>query len=450
MTGRICGTGSCLPKEVWDNDRLSQMVDTSDEWIRERTGIRQRHIATGEETTVSLAVGAARAALEDAGISAEEIDLLMVATVSPDEFFPTTSCRVQDAIGAVNATCFDLNAACTGFIFALNTAQAYISQGIYRTALIIGAERLSNLTNWEDRTTCILFGDGAGAAVVRAQDEAADASADAACGSNSKSAFDGENARERSDGVAGERNGNSTCGMDGTRVGNSICGVDGTRGGNSTCGMAGANVSPGRYAQVTHSVGAKGDALTCVSRNQAKYAGVDAPETYLQMDGRAVFKFAVSKVPAVILELAEKEKIDLAEVKYFVLHQANERIIQGIRKKLKPEILHLAEGHLREEHLREKDRPENQTEQEDEKKPDVSVNKAQAQENVREEKTPESEEEYEARFPVNIHDTGNTSSASIPILLDQLNKEGKLQRGDKLILAGFGAGLSYGASYMVW
>ncbi len=321
MTGKICGTGSCIPEAVWDNQKLSEMVETSDEWIRERTGVAARHIALGEETTVSLAAGAARAALENAGMSPEEIQLIIVATVSPDKLMPTTSCEVQKQIGAVNATCFDLNAACTGFLFALNTAQAYLSQGIYRTALIIGAESLSQLTNWEDRSTCILFGDGAGAAVLRASET-------------------------------------------------------------------------GIYGLVTHSVGDMGEVLTCSSRNRKEYAnGPAAPETYMQMNGKEVFKFAVSKVPEVIGELLEQEGLTTADIRYFLLHQANERIVRSVAKRMKTDM---------------------------------------------------------ERFPVNIENYGNTSSASIPILMDEMNRKGLLKPGDKLIFSGFGAGLSYGASLMEW
>ncbi|MDE6700411.1 MAG: 3-oxoacyl-ACP synthase, partial [Acetatifactor sp.] len=171
MIGKILGTGSCVPAQSWDNNKLSEMVDTNDEWIRERTGIVTRHVAEGEESTVALAAGAAKAALENAGLEAEALELIIVATVSPENLVPCTACQVQEALGAKGATCFDLNGACTGFLLAMNTAQAYLAQGIYRTALIVGAECLSNLMDWNDRSTCILFGDGAGAAVLQAQPE---------------------------------------------------------------------------------------------------------------------------------------------------------------------------------------------------------------------------------------------------------------------------------------
>lgn len=321
MIGEICGTGSRVPRDVWDNQRLARMVDTSDEWIRERTGVSRRHIAAGEENTVLLASEAAREALLDAGMDAREVELIIVATITPGRIMPCTACEVQREIGAVNAVCFDLNAACTGFLFALNTAQAYMGQGIYGTALVIGAESLSNLVNWTDRSTCILFGDGAGAVVLRASEQ-------------------------------------------------------------------------GRYAQLAHSVGTGGEALTCASRNQLRYErDPRAGETYLQMEGGTVFKFAVSRVPEAIRELLEREKLSQDQVKFYLLHQANRRIVESAARRL-------GEGM--------------------------------------------------EKFPTNMEEYGNTSSASIPILLDELNKAGKLRRGDRLILAGFGAGLSYGASLMQW
>lgn len=307
MIGKICGTGSYVPSEYLDNDDLSQMVDTSDEWIRERTGIVKRHIAK-EETTVSMAAKAAKKALESAGVQPEEIDLLLVSTISSNVILPCTACEVQKEIHAVHATCFDLNAACTGFLFAYNTAQAYIANGMSKNALVIGAESLSNLVDWEDRGTCILFGDGAGAAVLRAE--------------------------------SGEM-----------------------------------------YAAVTHSDGEKGDALTCDMG------------AFMKMDGQEVFKFAVRQVPAGISEVLQKNGLSVDDIDYFILHQANRRIVEAVAKRMKVEI---------------------------------------------------------EKFPMNLQEYGNTSSASIPLLLDELNRQGKLKKGQKLIFAGFGAGLSWGASILEW
>ena len=317
MTGKICGTGSWAPPKVWDNNDLARLVDTSDEWIRERTGVVQRHIAEENEDTVTMASRAAQRALEDADIKAEEIDLIIVATISPTEIMPCVACGVQEKLGAEKATCFDLNGACTGSLLALNTAQAYLSQGIYQTARVIGAEKLSALTDWTDRGTCILFGDGAGAVVLKAEES-------------------------------------------------------------------------GRYAQVTQSIGKKGGALTLRSRNQIQYeTDPKAKETYIQMNGKEVFTFAVSKVPEAVKNLLSREKVPCEDIRYYLLHQANERIIRSAARRIGEDI---------------------------------------------------------SKFPMNMDEYGNTSSASLLILLDEVKKSGKLQRGDKLVLAGFGGGLTYGAS----
>ncbi|MEQ2371110.1 beta-ketoacyl-ACP synthase III [Blautia sp. CLA-JM-H16] len=317
MTGKICGTGSWAPDKVWDNNDLAQMVETSDEWIRERTGVVKRHIAEEKEDTVTMAAEAARRALEDAEIKAEEIDLIIVATISPTEIMPCVACGVQERLGADNATCFDLNGACTGSLLALNTAQVYLAQSIYQTALVIGAEKLSGLTDWTDRGTCILFGDGAGAVVLKAAEN-------------------------------------------------------------------------GRYAQITHSIGKRGSALTLKSRNQVCYeTDPKAKETYIQMNGKEVFTFAVSKVPEAIKTLLKREEISCEDIRYYLLHQANERIIRSAARRIGDDI---------------------------------------------------------SKFPMNMAEYGNTSSASLLILLDEVKKSGKLNRGDKLILAGFGGGLTYGAS----
>lgn len=317
MTGKICGTGSWAPPKVWDNNDLARLVDTSNEWIRERTGVVQRHIAEENEDTVTMASRAAQRALEDADIKAEEIDLIIVATISPTEIMPCVACGVQEKLGAEKATCFDLNGACTGSLLALNTAQAYLSQGIYQTALVIGAEKLSALTDWTDRGTCILFGDGAGAVVLKAEES-------------------------------------------------------------------------GRYAQVTQSIGKKGGALTLRSRNQIQYeTDPKAKETYIQMNGKEVFTFAVSKVPEAVKNLLSREKVPCEDIRYYLLHQANERIIRSAARRIGEDI---------------------------------------------------------SKFPMNMDEYGNTSSASLLILLDEVKKSGKLQRGDKLVLAGFGGGLTYGAS----
>ncbi len=324
MVGKVCGTGSYVPAHYLDNDDLSRMVETNDAWIQERTGVIRRHIIQ-EDTTVSMAAEAARRALEDGMVSAEEIDLILVTTFTSEVLLPCAACEVQRELGAVHATCFDLNAACTGFVFAWNTAQAYMASGLYRCVLIIGAESLSNFVNWKDRGTCILFGDGAGAVVLRAEE--------------------GEN-----------------------------------------------------LPFVTHSDGAKGKALTCLSRHRKDWTVEQEQQelenpSFIQMDGQGVFRFAVKKVPEAVDEVLEKAQMTMEDVDYLILHQANRRIVEAVAKRLKTDM---------------------------------------------------------GKFPMNLQEYGNTSSASIPILLDEMNRQGKLQKGQKLILAGFGAGLSWGASLVEW
>ncbi len=321
MSIKIIGTGSALPVKQVANGELTKLVDTSDEWIRERTGIRSRHISTGE-TVASLATQACQKALQNAGKEAAEVELLMVATCSPELALPCTACQVQDKLGAVHAVSFDLNAACAGFLFALHTAYAYIASGIYRNALIAGAEVLSKIIDWADRSTCILFGDGAGAVMVERCDEG------------------------------------------------------------------------GILGFVQCSDGSRGRVLSCGSRPlNNPYASQTDFETYVQMDGREVFSFAVRQVPASIEEVLEKTGLTVEDVDLFVLHQANRRIIDGICKRLKAD-------------------------------PD--------------------------RFPVNLDRVGNMSSAAIPVLLDELNAQGRLSAGMTLVLSGFGAGLTYGACVIKW
>lgn len=341
MTATICGTGSYIPSYTMDNHDIARMVETSDEWIRERTGVVRRHIIR-EETTVSMAAKAARRALENADVLPEELDLILVSTISSNVILPCAACEVQREINAVNATCFDLSAACTGFVLAYNTALAYLAGGIYRTALVIGSESLSNLTNWKDRGTCILFGDGAGAAVLRAD------------------------------------------------------------GGQETAAED-SGLEAGYYLPVTHSDGSKGSALTCKSRHDfngltdADRQGCPENMTdeshYMQMDGQAVFKFAVKRVPEVIEEVLALNRISTDEISYYILHQANKRIVEAVAKRLGEPI---------------------------------------------------------EKFPMNLQEYGNTSSASIPILLDEMNREARFAAGQKLVLAGFGAGLTWGASIVEW
>lgn len=323
MNMRILGTGSAVPKSIITNDDLGKIVDTNDEWIKERTGIAKRHVSDGD-TVATLGASACMKALENAGKKAEDVELIIVATCSPEMALPCAACQVQSMIGATKAVAFDLNAACSGFLFALNTAFSFFSVGSYKNALIIGSEVLSKIVDWEDRNTCILFGDGAGAVYVEAVDE--------------------------------------------------------------EC----------KYSFVQHANGAKGNVLACGYRDVKNplYEEKDnISNKFVSMDGREVFKFAVRSVPECINEVLEKEGIETSDVDYFVLHQANIRIIQGIANKLGCDM---------------------------------------------------------DKFPNNLAEYGNMSSATIPVLLDELNRNGILERGMRLVLSGFGAGLTYGATIISW
>lgn len=321
MKVRITGTGWELPEYEADNNYLSTIVETSDEWITERTGIRKRHLVK-DETTTSLAAGAAKKALLNAGMKAEEIQLLIVATISPDTETPSTACQVQALLGAANAVAFDINAACSGFLYAVHIAEAFIKNGMYENALLIGAETLSKLVDWTDRGTCVLFGDGAGAAVLTASE------------------------------------------------------------------------SQGILSQSIGSNGSKWEVLSCAGRpNQNPLCQGEGTSGYLRMDGQEVFKFAVKTVPICIEDALKKAGLSPDEVTYFLLHQANRRIIQSVAKRLK---------------------------------------------------------QPEERFPMNIDQCANTSAASLPILLAQMNEQGRLHPGDRLVLSGFGAGLTWGACVLEW
>ena len=318
---KILGTGSALPKKVVTNDDLAQVMDTSDEWIKSRTGIEKRHIAV-EETTTSMPVEAAKKAIEAAKISVLDIDLIICATVSSDYIFPTLACEVQAAVGAKRATAFDIGAGCSGFLFALATADAYFRTGRFHNALIMGAETLSKMMDWGDRSTCVLFGDGAGAAIVSAEK-------------------------------------------------------------NQLLSM------------VQGSDGESGMALKCDNRpvnNLYRQLGAQT-YSYTEMNGSEVYKFAVRTVPAAISEALEQAKVPADDVKLYLLHQANRRIIEAVAKRLGQSL---------------------------------------------------------DKFPMNLQECGNISAASVPILLDKVCRDGMLQEGNKIVLAGFGAGLTWGACVLEW
>ncbi|MBQ1240772.1 MAG: ketoacyl-ACP synthase III [Lachnospiraceae bacterium] len=320
MTARIAGIGAYVPETIVTNDDLAKIVETSDEWISSRTGIRERRISTKEGTS-DLAAEAARRSLEAAGVKPEELDLIILGTSSPDCNYPSGACEVQAKIGAVNAAAFDISAACSGFIFAMNIVQGFLKSGIYQTALIIGAETLSKVVDWDDRSTCVLFGDGAGAAVLK-------------------------------------------------------------------------NEESGIIDMLMGSDGTKGEALKCTSRSLGNFLTGERPELgFMTMDGQEVFRFAVKRVPESIESLMKRNQTAKEDIRYYILHQANERIVEAVARRLKEPM---------------------------------------------------------DKFPMIIEKYGNTSTASIPLLLDDMVKKGMLEAGDKIILSGFGAGMTWGAVLLEW
>lgn len=314
---KILGTGSALPERVVTNDDLAGFLDTSDEWISTRTGIRQRRVLT-TETLQSLAERAAANALQNAGVAPEEIDFVLVSTVQAETMSPALACDLQAALG-LKCMGVDLNGGCTGFIAALAVAEGLIASNRAQRILVISAEALSRFADWTDRSTCVLFGDAAGAAVVGP----------------------GEGVRDLR--FASEPRREVLCAS--TPPGNSPFAVD------------------------------------------------PAPAQYLKMQGQEVYKFAVSHSFRDIRQMLDAHGLQAEDVDFYVLHQANLRILEAVRSRLKVD---------------------------------------------------------EARFPHNIERTGNTSSATIPVLLDELNRSGRLKPGCRVILSAFGAGLCTGTALIDW
>lgn len=321
----ISGIGSFVPDRVLTNDDMSKLVDTSHEWIIERTGIEERRIVDKDTASSDLGIQAALKALEDANTSPEEIDLVLVATATPDYSFPSTACIIQNTIGAKNAAAFDLGAGCSGFVYGVATGANFVKSGAYKKVLVIGAETLSKITDWEDRNTCVLFGDGAGACVLERCEE-------------------------------------------GYGILSFELGADGS-GGNTLILPAGG------------------------SKNPASLETVKDGDHYLKMDGREVFKFAVRKMPEATLKALDKANLDLEDLDFLVPHQANLRIIDAAAKKLK-------------------------------------LNRD--------------------RICVNLDKYGNISSASVPVSLDEAVKDGRIKKGDNVVLVAFGAGLTWGSIAIKW
>ena len=319
----IKGTGKYVPERIVTNDDLSKIVDTSDEWIFGRSGIKRRRIAADGETTSDMALKASKAAIESAGLTPHDIDLVIVTTVNPDMLFPSTACILQAKLGIRNnIPCFDLEAACSGFVYGMEVATSMMASGRYKNALVVSSEKMSSMLDWKDRSTCVLFGDGSGAVVLAASGE--------------------ENA-----GILGN-----------------VLGADGSDTA-MLCMPAGGSAMPPSERTVREGL------------------------HYLKMDGREVFKHAVRIMQEKALEVLDLCGVSAEDVALLIPHQANTRIIETVAKRLK-----IPSG----------------------------------------------------KVYVNIENYGNTSSASIPIALDEVVRGGKVRKGDLVLLVAFGAGLTWGAT----
>lgn len=318
----VIGCGSYLPERVLTNAELSTMVDTTDEWIVERSGIRQRHIAAEGEKTSDLAIKAAERAIAHAGITASEIDLIVLATATPDETFPATACRVQHALGITGGAAFDVQAVCSGFIFAMATADNFLKAGQFKTALVIGAETFSRIIDWNDRTTCVLFADGAGALVLRAEEGAGD------------------------------------------------------------------NMDRGVLTTHLHSDGRHHDLLYVDG-------GPSSTQTtgHLRMLGKEVFRHAVVNLSDVVKETLAAVNMTADQIDWLVPHQANKRIIDGTARKL-----------------------------------------GMGTEKV----------------VMTVDHHGNTSAASVPLALAEAVGDGRIKRGDVVLMEAMGGGFTWGSALVRW
>ncbi|MFC5448302.1 beta-ketoacyl-ACP synthase III [Paenibacillus aestuarii] len=321
----VLGAGKYVPERILTNQELETMVETNDEWIVTRTGIRERRIASEQQATSDLCYEAAKIALDNAGITAEQLDLIVVATITPDMSFPSTACILQEKLGAKQAAAYDLSAACSGFVYGLANASNFIATGTYKYALVIGADSLSKITDYTDRNTCILFGDGAGAVVI---------------------------------GQVPEDRGFKSFELGADGSGGPLLKIEG--GG---------------------------------SRNPASQHSIDQRLHYIYMAGAEVFKFAVRIMGNAADEALRKAGWDKADIDLLVPHQANMRIIQASLNRL----------------------------------------------NMTEEKC-----------MINLDKYGNMSAASIPVALAEAAEQGRVKEGDRLILVGFGGGLTWGAAALVW
>ena len=322
---KIVGVGNYFPSRILTNDELGKMVDTSDEWITARTGIKERRIAADDEAVSDMASQAAKKALKQANLKPKDLELIIIATITPDMFFPSVACLVQANLKAFNAACLDISAACAGYIYGLSVAQAYITSGVFKNALLIGAEKLSCITDWTDRNTCVLFGDGAGACVLKA---------------------------------TGKKEG----------ILSIYLGGDG-RDADLLCLPGGG------------------------SRIPASHKSIDAGMHYIKMKGSELFKVAIKKMSDAAVNALKKCGMDYKDVDLLVPHQANVRIIRAAAKRLK-----------------------------------ISEDKVY----------------------LNIQRYGNMSTASTAAALNEAITEGRIKKGDIVVLTAFGGGLTWGACVIKW
>jgi 3-oxoacyl-[acyl-carrier-protein] synthase-3 len=318
----VVSTGAYLPSRVVTNDELTHIVETSDEWIRSRTGIRERRIAAQDELTSDMGAKAAQQALELGGIDPESIDLIIVATCTPDTIFPSTACHIQRKIGATRAAAFDLLAACSGFLYAMITAEQFIASGVYKTILVVGAEKLSSIVNWRDRNTCVLFGDGAGAVILQ----------------------------HREDGR----------------------------------GMLAFNLGAD---------GSQPGILNLMSREGSSFDGAQLTAPFIEMAGKEVYRQAVSAMNRSAEECLEKAGCKPEQVRWFIPHQANFRIVEAVAQRMGVAL---------------------------------------------------------ERFVINLDRYGNMSSACVPVALHETMMSGKLDRGDLVLLVTFGGGVTWGSLVLEW
>lgn len=322
----ISGIGTCLPENVVTNQDLALHVETSDEWIRTRTGIAERRLATEGQEVSTMGAEAARAALMDAGLEPGDVDVIVCATMSPELPFPSTACLIQSKLGLPRVPAFDVSAACSGFLYALEVTTRLVQSGAYKRALLIGTEKMSSILDWQDRTTCVLFGDGAGACIIEASEKP------------------------------------------GVGILDILLGAEGSR--TDLLYMPSGG-----------------------SRQPASHHSVDAREHFLRMNGKEVFKLAVKEMGSIATELLERNHLDSNDLACIIPHQANERIIDALAARL---------------------------------------------------------ELPKTRFLKNIDRYGNTSAASVPIALEEARRLKSFQSGDHILMAAFGAGLTWGGALLKW